>query len=272
MRIWPPLVLILAPLMLVGCPAGTAYPDQNSPPDNVIVTVSSASGARVLPGASLALSAKGTSRGAPLSYNRFKWSASLVTSGQYLDTSGPTTCVPVFLNLLGSSPAPFTTDYSTFVTVDPTTEANIVFTPPTIVPAPAVGTLTTTFPYCVNVTAQARTGGATGSITIGLPAPGTTPTPPAVGVFGPVILTPAFLTFNFPNDFRDVTATQSGNSGNVFTTSSATVTCANSGRGSISQLSPGLFRVTALVTSAGQTCSIPIAGQGGLSANLQMTF
>jgi hypothetical protein len=67
-----------------------------------------------------------------------------------------------------------------------------------------------------------------------------------------------------------VTATQSGNPGNVFTFTP--ISCGTSGSGSIAQTSPGIFTVIAQTTSNGTPCSSVITGLGYKTASLSMTF
>jgi hypothetical protein len=145
-------------------------------PQNVILTVvGSANVARVLPGAGLPISAVATngSQNGVLSNNRFIWTAALATSGSYtVNALGQTKpCAQVLQTPTGGTATPYTTDYSIYITIDPTNEANVIFTPPTIIPAPAASTLTTSYPYCVVVTATAVGGSASGTITVAVVNP-----------------------------------------------------------------------------------------------------
>ncbi len=49
---------------------------------------------------------------------------------------------------------PYTADFGIYIAIDPVNEANIIFFPPTVLPAPAGSTLTPNYPYCVVVNAQ----------------------------------------------------------------------------------------------------------------------
>lgn len=143
--------------------------------ERVLVTVASSSNvARVLPGASLPLSAVGV-RGASNGFvnsNRFRWSALLVASGQYTaNTLGQTkSCGSVNVTTAGVT-SPLVQDFSIDITIDPTNEANILFSPPPVIAAPAGSTIATTFPYCVVVSATDINSGAVGSITVAVVSP-----------------------------------------------------------------------------------------------------
>jgi hypothetical protein len=145
-------------------------------PDNVILTVVGAANvARVLPGAGLPISAVAVngSQNGVLSNNRFTWTAALVTSGSYtVNTTGQTkACAQVLQTSTGGTATPYAADFSIYITIEPTNEANIIFYPPTIIPAPAGSTITTNYPYCVVVSATAVGGSAVGSITVAVVNP-----------------------------------------------------------------------------------------------------
>jgi hypothetical protein len=142
-------------------------------PDNVaLTTVGPTNIARVLPGASIAISAQARKGSGVLSNNRFTWTAELVTSGTYTaNTSGQQKPCAVVTQTIGAATNPFLADFSIFITIDPSNEANVLFTPPPTIAPPAGSTLTTNFPYCVVVSATSVGGGAVGSITVAVVNP-----------------------------------------------------------------------------------------------------
>jgi hypothetical protein len=147
----------------------------NSPDKVFLTVVGSANVPRVLPGAGLPISAQavnGSGNGV-LSNNRFTWTAALVTSGQYItNTTGQTKpCAQVMQTPTGGTATPYGADFSIYITIDPTNEANVIFSPPPVIPAPAGSTIATSFPYCVVVSATAVGGSATGSITVAVVNP-----------------------------------------------------------------------------------------------------
>ena len=156
----------------------------NKPTAVIVTTQGSANVARVLPGASIPISALAVSGGqnGVLSNNRFIWSAALVTSGSYVaNTTGLTKpCAQVIYTPAGGTATPLAQDFSVYVTIDPVNESNIIFSPPATIPlptgAPAGSTITTNFPYCVVVSATALDSGgnptsAVGSITVAVVNP-----------------------------------------------------------------------------------------------------
>lgn len=143
--------------------------------ERVIVSVASTSNiARVLPGASLPLSAVGV-RGASngfVSSNQFRWSALLVASGQYTaNTLGQTKPCGSVSVTTGGITSPLVQDFSVDLVIDPTNGANVIFNPPPVIAAPAGSSITTTFPYCVVVSATDINSGAVGSITVAVVSP-----------------------------------------------------------------------------------------------------
>jgi len=184
---------VLSVLALGACGGGgTVLSTGNSAPDRVVVTVQGPSNvARVLPGAALPLSAHAVtgSQNGSLSNNSFIWSATLTTGGQYSsNTLGVTKPCASIMFLPAGPPGvvafPYTADFSIYLVIDPTNEANVEIIPPTIVPnpnpipalppiPPGAGTLTTNFPYCITVTATPRGGSAanSGSITVAVVSP-----------------------------------------------------------------------------------------------------
>jgi hypothetical protein len=157
---------IIGLLALGGCSGGGSVLNfgSSADPEHVILTVQGPTNlARVLPGAGLPISAvavKGGQNGF-LNINRFRWSAAL-TTGQFYnftsDGNAQKPCANVLLTQSGTA-TPLTADFGIYIAIDPVNEANIEFIPPTTIPVPATATpgsvITTNFPYCVIVNAQA---------------------------------------------------------------------------------------------------------------------
>ncbi|HEV2908346.1 MAG TPA: hypothetical protein VGX02_03655 [Candidatus Eremiobacteraceae bacterium] len=178
---------VLGAATLAACAAGGSVLSFSSDrtPDHVIITVAAPSNlARVLPGASLPLSAvavRGSDNGV-LAPNRFRWSAALTTGQQYpINSLGQTKpCASVMITQ-GGVTTPYTADFGIDIVIDPVNEANILFSPPTILSPPPGATLTTSYPYCVTITAQAGSfdqtlqkfvpDGAPGTITVAVMDP-----------------------------------------------------------------------------------------------------
>ena len=146
-------------LTLAACTGGGSVLNftHDPTPDQTIITVVGPSNiARVLPGAGLPLSAvqvHGSQNGA-LPGNNFRWSAALTTGLTYRTGTGETKpCASVMITT-GAVTTPYTADFGIYIAIDPVNEANIIFIPPTVLPAPAGSTLTTNFPYCVTVNAE----------------------------------------------------------------------------------------------------------------------
>jgi hypothetical protein len=134
----------------------------NTPDKVVVTTVGPTNIARVLPGASIAISAVALKGDGVLSNNNFRWSAMLVASGTYTaNTSGQQKPCAQVTQTIGAVTTPYTADFGIYIAIDPVNEANIIFLPPTIISAPAGSTIGTNFPYCVVVSATA--GSITGS-------------------------------------------------------------------------------------------------------------
>jgi hypothetical protein len=172
---------VLGALAVSACSGGGSVLsfDNSSTPDRVILTVVGPTNiARVLPGAGLPISAtavRGSQNGV-VPTNRFRWSAALSVGGQYSSNSLGVLkdCGSVTMTA-GGSTVPYTADFSSFIAIDPTNGANIVFTPPTTIPPPAGATLAlpAAAPYCVIVSATPIGGSAgnTGSITVAVVNP-----------------------------------------------------------------------------------------------------
>jgi hypothetical protein len=150
--------------------------------DHVLLTVNGSSNIpRVLPGGSLPISATAVqgSQNGTTTINRFLWSATLVTSGSYVvNTNGGTKPCNAVTITTGATTQPYSTDFTLYVTIDPTNESNIIFSPPPIIPPPTGSTVTVNYPYCVRVDATALSGsnanpqsGATGSIIVAVVNP-----------------------------------------------------------------------------------------------------
>jgi hypothetical protein len=163
------LAAVLSAIALSACSGGGSvlgFGGDNPTPDHVIITTASPSNiARVLPGAGIALSAvqvHGSQNGL-LSGNNYRWSAALTSGGTYIaNTLGQTKpCASVNVSFGGGPFNPYTADFGIYIAIDPVNEANIIFFPPTVLPAPPGGVLQTNFPYCVVVNAQP--GNITGS-------------------------------------------------------------------------------------------------------------
>lgn len=131
---------------------------RDAAPDRTIVTAPGSTNiARVLPGASIALSAigvKGSANGV-LSGNTYRWSAALTSGLQYpSNTIGDTKPCQTVTITTGGVTTPYTPDFSIYIAIDPVNEANIIFLPPTFLPAPVGSVITINYPYCVLVSAQ----------------------------------------------------------------------------------------------------------------------
>jgi hypothetical protein len=166
---------VLGAVSLIGCSGGGSVLNAagaNTPTSVIVTTAGSTNIARVLPGASIPLSATAVRGDGVLSNNRFTWTATLVTSGSYIyNTTGQTRPCAQVMQTIGATTSPFGEDFSVYVTIDPTNESNILFAPPTIIPAPTGSSVATNFPYCVVVTATAVGSSAAGSITVAVVNP-----------------------------------------------------------------------------------------------------
>jgi hypothetical protein len=129
--------------------------------DRVIITTTGGTNiARVLPGASIPLSAVSVSgsQNGFLSNNNYRWSAALTIGQQYPAFTDGQMKPCANVTLTGGAPpatSPYSADFSIYIAIDPVNEANIIFNPPQILPLPAGFTsITPNFPYCVTVNAQ----------------------------------------------------------------------------------------------------------------------
>jgi len=170
--------LLAAPILSAGvltacAGGGTVLSTGPGASQHVLISAGGTLGiARVLAGSSVALSAVlvAGAQNAVVPQNRFVWSASVMNGGQYVAGSAGQTkpCGSVASTTSGAT-TPYTPDYSVYLTIDPTNEANVILSPPAAVPAPAGSTVVVTYPYCVDVTAKA--GSAAGSIVVAVVDP-----------------------------------------------------------------------------------------------------
>jgi len=167
-------VAMLSALALGACSSGGSVFNTGGGAQHTIVTASGSSAlARVLPGGSIPLSATAVS-GSQNGYstnNQFTWSAALTTGLSYQYTTDGNAWKPCasVSQTIGGTTTPYTADFSIYVTIDPSNESNVIFSPPPIIPAPPGGTIATNYPYCVVVSATPVQGGgsnSTGSITV----------------------------------------------------------------------------------------------------------
>lgn len=164
-------------MALCACGGGGSVFGTGGGADRIFITAAApANVTRVLAGSGIPLSATAV-RGASnaVTGNRqFVWTAAIVNGAVYPTNSvgGTKPCAAVTNGPTAAGPfAPYAPDYSIYITVDPTNAANIVFTPPALIPV-AAGT----FPgpasanaYCASVSAtQGRT---TGSIVVAIVDP-----------------------------------------------------------------------------------------------------
>ena len=172
----------LGAIALSACSGGgsvLSFSNSSTPDRTIVTAVGPSNIARVLPGASLPLSALGVrgSANGSVSGNSFTWSAALVTSGQYpFNTGGQTKPCPAVTITQSGTVVPYTADFSVYLTIDPTNTANVIFTPPTVIPTPTGAsalTLPGTNPYCVVVSATPVGGSSAnaGSITVAVVNP-----------------------------------------------------------------------------------------------------
>jgi hypothetical protein len=168
---------VLGAASLGACSGGGAVLNSagaNSPNKVILTVAGSTNVPRVLPGAGLPISAVAVNGGqnGVLSNNRFTWTAALVTSGQYtFNTTGQTKACAQVTQTSGATTTPFGVDFSIYITIDPTNEANVIFTPPTTIPPPAGTSITTHYPYCVIVNAMAAGSNVVGSLTVAVVDP-----------------------------------------------------------------------------------------------------
>jgi hypothetical protein len=177
-------LVALGAVALTACSGGGAVLNvgSNSTPDHILITtLGQTNVARVFAGTPINLSAvalKGSQNGT-LATNTFRWTAALALSGLYPVTSLGATkpCATPSLTTPPATAVAFAPDYTAFITVDPTNSANITFTPPLTIPAPAGSTTgvlagaTSGNAYCAVVNASTPDGLTTGSITVAIVNP-----------------------------------------------------------------------------------------------------
>ncbi|MEO7039446.1 MAG: hypothetical protein ABI186_05375 [Candidatus Elarobacter sp.] len=171
-------VLTVAALCTACSGGGSVLSTGGGGADRVFLTVAAPSNvARVLAGSGLPISAtavRGGSNGIAGS-NHFVWSAAIVNGASYSNNTvgGTKPCAAVTNAPAAAGPfAPYAPDYSIYVTIDPTNEANIIFSPPPTIPLAAgtfLGPLVASNAYCATITATQ--GGATGSIVVAIVNP-----------------------------------------------------------------------------------------------------
>ncbi len=138
--------------------------------DRILITTGGQSNVpRVLAGSSIALSAlalRGSQNGV-VEKNTFTWNAAIVNDVSYTANvlGGTKTCAAVTSATAAAGPfSPYAPDYSIYVTIDPSNEANVIFSPPLTIPVPAgsfLGALSAANAYCAIITATQ--GSTTGS-------------------------------------------------------------------------------------------------------------
>ena len=179
------ILAVLGAVALSACSGGGSVLnfDNSANGDRVILTVQAPSNiARVVPGGSLPISAvtvKGSQNGF-VNSNRYIWSAALTTGMQYpaFELGQTKPCASVTLTVPGPVTTPLVADFSLYLTIDPTNEANILFSPPPVIPVPTglpagavVNQAAANFPYCVVVSATNIDSKAVGSITVAVVNP-----------------------------------------------------------------------------------------------------
>lgn len=132
---------------------------------------------RVLAGSGIALSAialRGSQNGT-VQNNQFTWRAAIVNDVSYTANTlgGTKACAAVTSGAAAAGPfSPYAPDYSIFVTIDPSNESNIIFSPPLTIPVPTgsfLGPLSATNAYCAII--SATQGSTTGSQVVSIVNP-----------------------------------------------------------------------------------------------------
>jgi hypothetical protein len=170
---------VVASAALAACSGGgQVLSTGGSGSDRILVTIGGQSNvARVLAGSSIALSAQAVrgSQNGTVGNNAFVWHAAIVNDVSYtVNTLGGTKpCAAVTSATAAAGPfTPFAPDYSIYIAIDPTNEANVIFSPPLSIPVPAgsfLGTLSATNAYCAIV--SATQGSTTGSQVVAIVNP-----------------------------------------------------------------------------------------------------
>jgi hypothetical protein len=176
-------LFVLGSAALSACTGGGSVLNfgSNSTPDHIDITQQGQTNTpRVLAGTSIALSAQAVKGGlnSTISTNAFKWTAALVTSGTYPINSlgGTKPCATPSITTPPSSAVAFAPDYTAFIVVY-SNQANITFTPPLTIPAPAGSTTgilagsTSANAYCAVVNATTPDGLTTGSVIVAIVNP-----------------------------------------------------------------------------------------------------
>jgi hypothetical protein len=171
------LLSVAACSALAACSGGgSALNSGPAPTTSIVITTAGQQDLpRVLAGSSLPLSAVSTSGSnhGTVENNRYVWSATLVNGASYPTGQGASKpCAAITASAGGSAFAPYAPDYSIYITIDPSNESNIIFSPPLAIPVPAgtvLGPQSATNAYCVTITATQ--GATSGSVVVAVADP-----------------------------------------------------------------------------------------------------
>lgn len=170
---------VLSAATLCACSGGgSVLSTGGAGADRIVLTVAApANVARVSAGSAIRISATAV-RGALNGVTgnaRFTWSATIVNGANYPNTTvgGTKPCAAVTSGPTAAGPfSPYTPDYSIYIAIDPTSEANVSFNPPPAIPIAAgtfLGALSASNAYCATVTATQ--GATSGSIVVAIVNP-----------------------------------------------------------------------------------------------------
>lgn len=172
---------VAASAVLAACSGGGSVLSTGggtTSPDRIIITTGGQSNVlRVLAGSSIALSAQAVrgSQNGVLGNNAFIWHAAIVNGATYTTNTdgGQKPCGAVTSAAAAAGPfSPYAPDYSIYVTIDPTNEANIIFSPPLAIPVASgtfLGPLSAANAYCAVI--SATQGGTTGAVVVAIVNP-----------------------------------------------------------------------------------------------------
>lgn len=178
-RISLSLCVLSAAVLCAACSGGgSVLSTGGGGADRIILTVAApANVPRVLAGSGIPISATAV-RGAPNGVTggtHFTWSATIVNGADYPNNTvgGTKPCAAVTSGPAAAGPfTPYSPDYSIYIAIDPTNEANIIFNPPPAIPIPAgtfLGALSASNAYCATITATQ--GATTGSMVVAIVNP-----------------------------------------------------------------------------------------------------